>query len=88
LLVPRDPDDVALGREIPLRLWVVNKAFDSARECEAYKNAEIAEAKGEATHYRGEPRSAEDKFLKIVVELRFKQLLFAQCVGSDDVRLR
>jgi hypothetical protein len=63
-----------LAPEAPLSKWRSPHAYDSARECERAKEAYVKSAK------RGEQQASDRGFSAAI--------LLAQCIASDDPRLR
>jgi hypothetical protein len=70
---------VDVDLDAPLSKWTVYSAFDSAQECEAEKVADFHLANQKAL---GDP--TDDPKLRGVRD----QLMTAQCIATDDPRLK
>jgi hypothetical protein len=74
MLPPSIPPGSPLGYKRPLSQWQVVRAFDNAEQCEEYKGTFFDSARQERAFG--------------VLAPAYRNYMFAQCVASDDPRLR
>ncbi|MDP2624038.1 MAG: hypothetical protein Q8Q29_09595 [Actinomycetota bacterium] len=75
-----------LMKEIPLSEWVVYRAFDTARECEAERDARSGWWSRESS--RAVTGPSRDLKAAAVAAEQMTYWGMARCVASDDPRLR